>query len=36
MFEPYARFHTLVMFGLLSGRLVGNSCYLGLRYVFLV
>ena len=26
----------LVKFGLLSGRLLGNSCSLGLRYVFLV
>ena len=36
LFEPYVRFHILVQFGHLSGRLLGKSCSLGLRYVFLV
>ena len=36
LFEPYVRFHVLVRLGDLSGRLLGNSCSLGLRYVFLV
>ena len=30
LFKPYVRFH----FFYLSGRLLGNSCSLGLRYVF--
>ena len=34
LFEPYVRFHILVKFGYLSGRLLRNSCSLGLRYVF--
>ena len=33
LFTPYVCFHILVKFGLLSGRLFGNSCSLGLRYV---
>ena len=36
LFEPHVRFHILVKFGFLSGRLLGNSCSLGFRYVFLV
>ena len=36
LFEPYVRFHILVQFGLLSGRLLGNGCSLGLRHVFMV
>ena len=36
LFEPDVNFHILVKFGLLSGRLLGNSCSLDLRYVFLV
>ena len=36
LLEPYVRFHISVKFRLLSGRLLGNSCSLGLRYVFLV
>ena len=35
LFEPYARFHILVEFRLLSGRLLGNSCSLGLLCVSL-
>ena len=27
LFEPYVHFHFLVRFRLLSGRLLGNSCY---------
>ena len=34
LFAPYARFHILVKIGLLSDRLLGNSCSLDLRYVF--
>ena len=34
LFEPLVRFHILVKFGLLSGCLLGNSCSLGVRYVF--
>ena len=30
------RFRVLVGLGLLSGRLLGDGCSLGLRYVFLV
>ena len=38
LFAPYGRFHILVVvnFRLLSGRLLGNGCSLGLQYVFLV
>ena len=37
LFAPYARFFfILVRFGYLSGHILGNSCSLGLRYVFLV
>ena len=36
LFEPDVRFHILVKFGLLSARLLGNSCSLGLRHIFLV
>ena len=36
LFEPYVSFLVLVQLGWLSGRLLGNSCLLGLRYVFLV
>ena len=33
VFAPYVRFHILLKLGLLSGRLLGNSYSLGLRYV---
>ena len=36
LLETYVRFYILVQFVCLSGRLLGNSCSLGLRYVFLV
>ena len=36
LFEPLYVFIFLVKFGLLSGRLLGNSCLLGLRYVCLL
>ena len=40
LFEPYVRFYIFKLyinkFGYLSGRLLGNSCSRGLRYVFLV
>ena len=34
LFEPYVHFHILFEFELLSGRLLGSSCSLDLRYVF--
>ena len=34
LFEPYVRFH-IFSSGLLNGRLLGNSCSRGLRYVCL-
>ena len=36
LFEPYVVFIFLVLFGWPSGRLLGNSCSLGLRLVFMV
>ena len=37
LFDPYVRFHIFIYkFGKLSGRLLGNSGLLDLRYVFYV